>query len=70
MPSGYGAETMLETIDVELASHLSKVQGFGLAKQLLKALDPDRRAADGESLRSTTDDRGAGSRRARASACA
>jgi murein DD-endopeptidase MepM/ murein hydrolase activator NlpD len=37
---GYGAETMLETIDVELASHLSKVQGFGLAKQLLKALDP------------------------------
>jgi murein DD-endopeptidase MepM/ murein hydrolase activator NlpD len=42
--SGYGAETMLETIDVELASHLSKVQGFGLAKQLLKALDPN---ADG-----------------------
>jgi murein DD-endopeptidase MepM/ murein hydrolase activator NlpD len=38
--SGYGAETMLETIDVELASHLSKVQGFGLAKQLLRALDP------------------------------
>jgi murein DD-endopeptidase MepM/ murein hydrolase activator NlpD len=37
---GYGAETMLETIDVELASHLSKVQGFGLAKQLLRALDP------------------------------
>ncbi len=35
---GYGAETMLETIDVELASHLSKVQGFGLAKQMLKAL--------------------------------
>jgi murein DD-endopeptidase MepM/ murein hydrolase activator NlpD len=37
---GYGAETMLETIDVELASHLSKVQGFGLAKQLMRALDP------------------------------
>jgi murein DD-endopeptidase MepM/ murein hydrolase activator NlpD len=37
---GYGAQTMLETIDVELASHLSKMQGFGLAKQLLKALDP------------------------------
>jgi murein DD-endopeptidase MepM/ murein hydrolase activator NlpD len=35
---GYGAETMLETVDVELASHLSKVQGFGLAKQLLRAL--------------------------------
>jgi murein DD-endopeptidase MepM/ murein hydrolase activator NlpD len=38
---GYGAETMLETIDVELASHLSKVQGFGLAKQLLRALGGD-----------------------------
>jgi murein DD-endopeptidase MepM/ murein hydrolase activator NlpD len=38
---GYGAETMLETIDVELASHLSKVQGFGLAKQMLKALGGD-----------------------------
>jgi murein DD-endopeptidase MepM/ murein hydrolase activator NlpD len=37
---GYGATTMLETIDVELASHLSKVQGFGLAKQLMRALDP------------------------------
>ena len=35
---GYGAQTMLETIDVELASHLSKAQGFGLAKQMLKAL--------------------------------
>ena len=38
---GYGAQTMLETIDVELASHLSKVQGFGLAKQMLKALGGD-----------------------------
>jgi murein DD-endopeptidase MepM/ murein hydrolase activator NlpD len=37
---GYGAETLLDTIDVELASHLSKVQGFGLAKRLMKALDP------------------------------
>jgi murein DD-endopeptidase MepM/ murein hydrolase activator NlpD len=43
--SGYGGQTMLETIDVELASHLSKVQGFGLAKQLLKALDPGGEAA-------------------------
>jgi len=39
--SGYGGETMLETIDVELARHLSKVQGFGLAKQLLRAFDPN-----------------------------
>jgi len=38
---GYGAETMLETIDVELASHLSKVQGFGLAKQMLRKLGLD-----------------------------
>ena len=43
--NGYGGQTMLETIDVELASHLSKVQGFGLAKQLLKALDPGGEAA-------------------------
>jgi murein DD-endopeptidase MepM/ murein hydrolase activator NlpD len=43
---GYGAETMLETIDVELASHLSKVQGFGLAKQLLKALGGEAGNAD------------------------
>jgi len=35
---GFGAQTMLETMDVELASHLSKVQGFGLARQLLQSL--------------------------------
>jgi murein DD-endopeptidase MepM/ murein hydrolase activator NlpD len=39
--SGYGGETMLETIDVELAGHLSKAQGFGLARQLLRALGGD-----------------------------
>jgi len=37
---GYGKQTMFETIDVELASKLTKAQGFGLAKQLLRALDP------------------------------
>ena len=35
---GFGAETMLETIDVELAGHLARAQGLGLGKQLLDAL--------------------------------
>jgi murein DD-endopeptidase MepM/ murein hydrolase activator NlpD len=35
---GFGAETMLDTIDVELAGHLARVQGLGLGKQLLEAL--------------------------------
>ena len=34
-----GAETMYETLDVELAGHLAKVQGLGLSKQLLEAFD-------------------------------
>jgi murein DD-endopeptidase MepM/ murein hydrolase activator NlpD len=38
--AGYGKQTMFETIDVELASQLTKAQGFGLARQLLRALDP------------------------------
>jgi len=32
-----GAESMFETIDVELASHLARVKGLGLQKQLLEA---------------------------------
>jgi len=32
---GFGSETMFDTIDVELASHLQKVQGFGLEKTLV-----------------------------------
>jgi murein DD-endopeptidase MepM/ murein hydrolase activator NlpD len=36
---GFGTQTMLEAIDVELASHLSKVQGLGLSKQMLAAFD-------------------------------
>ena len=36
--NGFGAETMLETIDVELAGHLARAQGLGLGKQLLDAL--------------------------------
>jgi murein DD-endopeptidase MepM/ murein hydrolase activator NlpD len=35
---GLGAETMFDTIDVELAGHLARVQGLGLGKQLLDAL--------------------------------
>lgn len=35
---GFGAETMLDTIDVELAGHLARAQGLGLGKQLLDAL--------------------------------
>jgi murein DD-endopeptidase MepM/ murein hydrolase activator NlpD len=37
--SGLGAETLFDTVDVELSSHLAKVQGFGLSKQLLEAFD-------------------------------
>jgi murein DD-endopeptidase MepM/ murein hydrolase activator NlpD len=36
---GLGAESMFDTLDVELANHLSKVQGFGLAKELTNALE-------------------------------
>jgi murein DD-endopeptidase MepM/ murein hydrolase activator NlpD len=36
---GLGAESMYDTLDVELANHLSKVQGFGLAKELTSALE-------------------------------
>ena len=35
----FGNQTMLETIDVELASHLSRAQGLGLAQQMLRVLD-------------------------------
>jgi murein DD-endopeptidase MepM/ murein hydrolase activator NlpD len=36
---GFGAESMFETLDVELASHLARVQGLGLSTQLLAAFD-------------------------------
>ena len=35
---GFGAQTMLETIDVELAGHLARAQSLGLGKQLLDGL--------------------------------
>lgn len=38
-----GAQTMYETLDVELAGHLAKVQGLGLSKQLLEAFDQHNR---------------------------
>ena len=34
-----GAESMFETLDVELASHLSRAKGLGLKDQLLKAFE-------------------------------
>ena len=34
-----GAESMFETIDVELASHLARAKGLGLQDQLLRAFD-------------------------------
>jgi murein DD-endopeptidase MepM/ murein hydrolase activator NlpD len=37
--SGFGAQTMFETIDQELATHLAHAQGLGLGKQLLEALE-------------------------------
>jgi murein DD-endopeptidase MepM/ murein hydrolase activator NlpD len=36
-PDSLGAESMFETIDVELASHLARVKGLGLQTQLLEA---------------------------------
>jgi murein DD-endopeptidase MepM/ murein hydrolase activator NlpD len=36
---GFGAQTMFETIDQELAGHLARAQGLGLGKQLLEALE-------------------------------
>jgi murein DD-endopeptidase MepM/ murein hydrolase activator NlpD len=44
---GFGAETMLDTIDVELAGHLARVQGLGLGKQLLDALQRMHPEGDG-----------------------
>ena len=34
-----GAESLYDTLDVELAGHLARVQGFGLSQQLLSAFD-------------------------------
>lgn len=36
---GYGAQTMFDTIDMELAGHLTRAQGLGLGRQLLEALE-------------------------------
>ena len=41
----YGAETMFETLDVELATHLAKARGIGLKDQLLAAFDRSMPAA-------------------------
>jgi Rod binding domain-containing protein len=34
-----GAESMFETIDVELATHLARVKGLGLSKEMLESFD-------------------------------
>jgi Rod binding domain-containing protein len=35
----YGAETLFETLDLELANHLAKVKGMGLQEELVGAFD-------------------------------
>ena len=35
---GYGAETLFDTLDMELASYLTRAQGFGLEKSLVKQM--------------------------------
>ncbi len=39
---GLGADALFETLDVELASHLAKAQGFGLEKTLLSQFAGER----------------------------
>jgi murein DD-endopeptidase MepM/ murein hydrolase activator NlpD len=44
-----GAESLFETLDLELASHLSRVRGLGLSPQLAEAferLNPEKAAGD------------------------
>ena len=42
---GLGASSLFETLDVELASHLARVQGLGLSTQLLAAFDRTQTAS-------------------------
>ena len=52
---GLGAQTMFETIDIELAGHLAKAQGLGLGKQLMDAfqrMQPEREKEVGRVLES------------------
>ena len=44
---GLGAESFFETLDVELATHLAKVKGFGLSQQLIDALEGSDRGQTG-----------------------
>jgi murein DD-endopeptidase MepM/ murein hydrolase activator NlpD len=39
--AGYGAETLFETLDVEIASYVAKSQSFGLEKSLVKEVSGD-----------------------------
>ncbi len=54
---GLGAQTMFETIDMELAGHLAQAQGLGLGKQLMDAfqrMQPEREKEVGRVLESGT----------------
>lgn len=57
-----GAESMFETIDVELATHLARVRGIGLQDQLLAAFDSGSRIGDPGSAGSPIQATGATSR--------
>jgi murein DD-endopeptidase MepM/ murein hydrolase activator NlpD len=44
--AGFGAEPLFETLDVEIASYISKSQSFGLEKSLVKQVTGDSGAAN------------------------
>lgn len=50
---GFGADALFETIDTELANHLSAVKGLGLSQQLLRELEKYAAGAPGASAAGT-----------------
>jgi murein DD-endopeptidase MepM/ murein hydrolase activator NlpD len=60
--AGLGSDTMLDTIDVEVARHLSYAGGFGLADRLLVGLGRDEATAKGTAPTTTTAAPGGGDR--------
>jgi murein DD-endopeptidase MepM/ murein hydrolase activator NlpD len=48
--SGFGAETLFETLDVELASYITKAQGFGLEQSLTKQIAGPETQGPGSTL--------------------
>lgn len=55
-----GAQSLFETLDVELASHLARVRGLGLGKQMEEAFDRMNLAAAPAGTRAAEDSAGAG----------